>query len=55
MSGNCTDSMEGCCRFTNLFPQDKILNQTELKAFADDKLNVTKMIASEFNRVENIV
>ena len=27
----------------------------ELKAFADDKLNVTKMIISVFDRVENIV
>ena len=26
----------------NPFPHDKILDQTELKAFADDKLNVTK-------------
>ena len=37
----------------NLFPHDKILDQTKLKAFADDKLNVTKMIMSD--RVENIV
>ena len=26
-----------------------------MKAFADDKLNVTKMIISVFDRVENIV
>ena len=37
------------------FPHDKILDQTKLKAFADDKLNVTKMIISVFDRVENIV
>ena len=37
------------------FPRDKILEQTKLKAFADDKLNVTKMIVSAFDRVENIV
>ena len=37
------------------FPYDKILGQTKLKAFADDKLNVTKMIISIFDRVENIV
>ena len=37
------------------FPQDKILDQTKLKAFADDKSNVTKMIISVFDRVENIV
>ena len=39
----------------NPFPHDKILDQTRLKAFADDKLNVTKMIISVFERVENIV
>ena len=33
---------------------DKILGQTKFKAFADDKLNVRKMI-SVFDRVENIV
>ena len=36
-------------------PPDKILDQTKLKAFPDDKLNVTKMIISVFDRVENIV
>ena len=33
----------------------KILEQTKLKAFADDKLYVTKMLISVFDRVENIV
>ena len=37
------------------FPHDKILDQTKFKAFADNKLNVTKMIISVFDRVENIV
>ena len=41
--------------FVNPLPDDKILNQTKLKALADDKLNVTKMIISVFDRVENIV
>ena len=36
----------------NLFPYDKFLDQTNLKAFADDKLNITKMIISVFDRVE---
>ena len=31
------------------------LDQTKLKAFADDELNETKMIVSAFDRVENIV
>ena len=39
----------------NLFPHNKILDRTKLKAFADDKLNVTKMIISVFDKVENIV
>ena len=39
----------------NLLPHDKILDQTKSKAFADDKLNVTKMIIPVFDRVENIV
>ena len=39
----------------NPFPHDKILDRTRLKAFADDKLSVTKMIISVFDRVENIV
>ena len=36
-------------------PHDKILDQTKLKAFADDKLNVTKKTIFVFDRVENIV
>ena len=38
----------------NPLPDNKILDQTKLKAFADDKLNVTKMIISDFDRVENV-
>ena len=34
----------------NPFPHNKILDQTKLKAFADDKLNVTKMIISVIER-----
>ena len=39
----------------NPLPLDNILGQTELEAFADDKLNVTKPIISVFDRAENIV
>ena len=39
----------------NPFPYNKILDHTKLKAFADDKLKVTKMIISVFDREENIV
>ena len=36
-------------------PNDKILALTKLKAFADDKFNVAKLMISVFNRVENTV
>ena len=39
----------------NQFPHDNILDHTKLKAFADDKSNVTKLIIPVFDRVENIV
>ena len=32
---------------------DKILDMTKLKAFADDKLNIAEMMISIFDRVEN--
>ena len=38
----------------NSLPNNKILDQTKIKAFADNKLNVTKMIISVFDRVENL-
>ena len=38
----------------NPLPHNKILDQTKLKAFADYKLNITKMIISVFDRVENV-
>ena len=38
----------------NPFPHYKILDQTKLKAIADDKLIITKMIIYVFDRVENI-
>ena len=42
-------------RTVNTFPHYKILDQTKLKAFADDKSIITKMIISVFDRGENIV
>ena len=42
-------------KLLNPFPHNKILDQTKLKAFANDNLNVTKMIISVFDGVENIV
>ena len=34
---------------------DKILDWTELKAFADDKINIAEMMISLSDRLENIV
>ena len=39
----------------NSLPNDKKLNLTKLKAFADDKSHVTEMMISVFGRIENIV
>ena len=37
----------------NSLPEDKILDQSKLKAFAGDKVNAAKMMVSLFDRVEN--
>ena len=39
----------------NPLPNDKILDVTKLKAFADDKLNIVKMMISLYDRVEKAV
>ena len=39
----------------NSLPNNKILDVTKLKAFADDKLNVTNMMISLHDSVENTV
>ena len=39
----------------NPLTDDKNFDWSKLKALADDKLNVTKMIISVYDRVENIV
>ena len=36
-------------------PNNKILNKTKSKAFADNKINVAQMMISVFDKVENIV
>ena len=38
----------------NPLPNDKILDWLKLKAFSDEKLNVTKMIISVFDRVKTL-
>ena len=39
----------------NSLPDDKILDWSKLKAFADDKLKLAKIMVLVLNRVENIV
>ena len=39
----------------NFSANNKILDQSKLKAFADDKLNIAKIIISLFEGVENTV
>ena len=39
----------------NHLPNNKILDVTKLKAFADDKLNFAKIMLSLFDKVENTV
>ena len=39
----------------NSLPNDKFLDRTKLKAFADDKLNIAVMMISLIDRVENTV
>ena len=55
MNTSDKDKATGMATFVNPFPHDKILYQTKLKAFADERLNVTKKIISVFDRVENTV
>ena len=39
----------------NFIPNDKILAWSKLKTFADDKLDVVKMVISLFDSLENTV
>ena len=39
----------------NSLPNDKILDWSKLKAFADDKINVAEKLSFVLGRVENIV
>ena len=43
-----------CFNFNSL-PNDKILDWSKLKAFADDKMNVNQKLKFDTGRVENIV
>ena len=39
----------------NSLPNDKTLDMTKSKAFADNKLNITKITISSFDSIENTV
>ena len=39
----------------HFLPNNKILDMTKLKAFANNKINVAQMMISVFDKVENIV
>ena len=41
--------------YLNLLPDNKILDWSKLKAFADDQSNVTQNIKVVFHGIENIV
>ena len=41
--------------YFNSIPNDKILDQSKLKAFADDKINMTENLKFVLGRLENIV
>ena len=41
--------------YVNSLPNDKVLDETKFKAFADDKLNNKKYNISLFDRVENFL
>ena len=48
-SDGVSSSPKGTYKFVNTFPHAKILDQTKLKAFSADKLNITKMMISVFD------
>ena len=50
-----TQNLTGFTIWFNSLPKDKILDWSNLKAFADDKINVTKKLKCVLGREENIV
>ena len=42
-------------KFFNSLPNDKILDSSKSKAFADDKINMTRKFKFKLGRAENIV
>ena len=52
--GNKSSSYEGKTQFNSL-PNNKILDWSKLKAFADDNINMTQKLKYVLERLENIV
>ena len=53
MGGRCfvADLFPGTAKIFNSLPNDKILDQSKFKAFADDKINVTQKLKFVLGRV----
>ena len=52
---HCTTKLCFASGFISCLPNDKILDLSKLKAFADDKINVTEKLKFVLGRVENFV
>ena len=52
---NVPSDVDRCLSLFNSLPNDKILDRSKLKAFAEDKINVTEKLKFVLGRVENIV
>ena len=55
MSGVKNQANLGYSRYFNSLPNDKFLDWSKFKAFADDKINVTENWKFVVGQVENIV
>ena len=51
----CTSVKFRCLVKSDSLPNDKILHQSKLKAFADDKIDVVVVMISLLDKVENAV
>ena len=50
---DCIENIVEKSEIVNSLPNDKILEVTKLKGFADNKLNIANVTITLFNRVEN--
>ena len=54
-NANWTSGKFYCSGTINPLPEDNILDWSKLKAFADDKINVTQKLKVALRKVENMV